>query len=35
MIVVSKELEQEFTKVISAVTKEVTESVVRDSVWLR
>ena len=31
MIVVSKELEQEFTKVISAVTKEVTESVVRDS----
>ncbi|NME29009.1 hypothetical protein HF872_10315 [Megasphaera hexanoica] len=31
MIVVSKELEQEFTKVISSVTKEVTESVVRDS----
>jgi len=28
---VSKELEQEFTKVISSVTKEVTESVVRDS----
>lgn len=27
----SKELEQEFTKVISSVTKEVTESVVRDS----
>ncbi|MCI5532986.1 MAG: hypothetical protein MR395_10330 [Caecibacter massiliensis] len=31
MIVVSKELEQEFTKVISSVTKEITESVVRDS----
>lgn len=31
MIVVSKELEQEFTKVIASVTKEVTESVVRDS----
>jgi len=28
---VSKELEQEFTKVISSVTKEITESVVRDS----
>ena len=27
----SKELEQEFTKVISSVTKEITESVVRDS----
>lgn len=27
----SKELEQEFTKVIASVTKEVTESVVRDS----
>ena len=31
MIVVSKELEQEFTKVISSVTKEITESVGRDS----
>lgn len=27
----SKELEKEFTKVIASVTKDVTESVVRDS----
>lgn len=31
VIDVSKELEQEFSKVIATVTKEVTESVVRDS----
>ena len=31
MIIVSKELEKEFTKVIASVTKDITESVVRDS----